>query len=107
MIKDKSMDQMINDVIDIFKSKEVELVRLSGLTNREARIANIDINKEIMDNIIHKLKFAGVINYEYITICPHCGEVSYQIKPIETNGKICDTCASYYFLSPGKSLINN
>ena len=99
MIHDKSMDEMIKDIIEIFNMEGVELVRLSGLTKRASDISNMNIPPETLDNILHKLKFAGVINYEYITICPFCKEKSYQIKQINNNGKICDTCGSYFTIS--------
>lgn len=99
MIKDNKMDNMIEDIIEIFKLDGVELVRLSGLVRRASNIAELNISPETLDNIIVKLKNNAIINFEYVTICPNCGEKSYQIKPISTNGKICDTCGVYFTLN--------
>lgn len=99
MINDNKMDSMIEDIIDIFKLEGVELIRLSGLVKRSSAIAELNISPETLNNIIVKLKSNGIINFNYITICPHCGERSYQIKNIETTRKICDTCGTYYILN--------
>lgn len=108
--RDTNMDNMINDIIDIFTKVEgVELVRLSGLTNRERKISNTqDLKPEVVDNIVKKLKSSGVINYCYITICPCCNEKSYQIKPLENNAvKSCDTCKVMYTLADNYTLFRD
>lgn len=104
MIQDKYMDEMIKDIIEIFNMKGVELVRLSGLQRRSSLLAKMNIPFDTLENIIYKLKNAQLIKYEYITVCPHCGEKSYQIKKIENNAKLCDTCKTYYSLIKDSSL---
>ena len=105
MIHDKGMDDMLSDIVSIFNMEGVELVRSSGLRKRVSSIANMNISYETLDSIINKLKSAGLINYEYITICPHCGEKSYQIKKINGTAKLCDTCKTYYSLIKDSSFI--
>lgn len=100
------LDTMVRDIIDIFTNVEgVKLVRLSGLFMRERRISNYnDLTPEELDNIIHKLKKAGVIDYQYVLYCPHCFEVTYQIEHTENpyQAKVCDTCGQIYI--PTKEL---
>ena len=105
--RDPEMDRMIEDIIEIFTKVEgVELVRLSGLTQRAARVGNKPgISPEIIDNIVHKLKGASVINYQYLTYCPHCFEVSYQITEKDPRKpKLCDTCKTMYNLIDGETI---
>jgi sugar/nucleoside kinase (ribokinase family) len=102
--RDPMTEQMINDIIDIFHLEGVELVRLSGLLKREQQILS-DLNSEILNNIIVKLKANGVINYRFTTHCPHCREISYQIAEVDlTKIKICDTCNTFYNLISGTTL---
>lgn len=108
LLNDKKMNNMIEDIIDIFNNVEgVQLVRLSGLSERCKRIANLDPDfpKEVIDRLVRKLKYAGIINYHYITNCPHCQETSYQvIEPEISSIKLCDTCNSIYTLISGITL---
>lgn len=100
--KDPKMEAMLSDIVDIFKNIDgVELVRLSGLTKRAKRITGIsDINESIIDNILHKMRDAGVITWEYTMKCPHCGEISYQITERDVNKpKLCDSCGTIYKLT--------
>lgn len=94
------LDSMMRDIIDIFHTDGVELVRLSGLYVREKYISNYkDLQPDELDNIVHKLKNAKAIDYKYILYCPSCAEVSYIVKPKDDNpykAKQCDTCDSVY-----------
>ena len=108
-IKDPGMDAMISDIVDIFVNVEgVNLVRLSGMTNRARKISGrIDMPKETVNSVINKLKNSGIIKYSCTTICPHCGETSYIIKSEDgflLKPKICDTCSTFYTLVDGISL---
>ena len=98
--KTTDLDSMMRDIIDIFNTDGVELVRLSGLYVREKYISNYkELLPEELDNIVHKLKNSNIIKYEYILYCPHCYEISYVVKPKDYNpfkAKICDTCNSVY-----------
>ena len=101
------LDAMMHDIVDIFTNIEgVKLVRLSGLYFRELRISNYkELQPQELDAIIHKMKAAGVINYQYITYCPQCWEVSYQLKPKNpTEPKTCDTCGHVYIPTLNESL---
>lgn len=107
--RDPVMDTLIEDIIDIFTKLEgVELVRLSGMTIRARNLTGKhDIPPQTIDSIIRKLNSHNVINYHYITKCPHCGEISYQVKLPEDNNrtlKMCDSCRSFYSLSEGTTL---
>lgn len=95
MINFKLMDIVMSDIITLFNSDEVELVRLNGLYNQIIKLG-LDISINDLDNIINKLKDNSIINYKFITICPYCQEKTYQIKEISNNSKICDTCGSLY-----------
>ena len=96
--RDFAMEEIISDIRSIFELEGVELVRLSGLLNRERKILE-QLSPEILNNIIMKLKNGGVINYKFIINCPHCQEISYQIKDIDiTKPKLCDTCSVFYHL---------
>lgn len=108
-IRDPIMDTLIEDIIDIFTKLEgVELVRLSGMTLRARSITgNRQLTADVIDSIIRKLKANGIIRYHYIMNCPHCGEISYQVKLIEnfkTKPKLCDSCSSFYTLLEGSTL---
>jgi hypothetical protein len=106
--RDPKMDAIIEDVIDIFKLDGVELVRLSGMTQRARNISGLhDIPHQAIDGIIRKLNAAGIIKFHYITKCPHCGEISYQVKydgvsPI--GPKLCDTCSTMFQPVNGSTL---
>lgn len=106
--RDPVIDNMIKEIIDIFKLEGVQLVRLSGMTKRVRNITNKqDIPVDIVHNIIIKLKNGGVIDYKHITRCPHCGETSYQVlyeDDFITKPKLCDTCGTLYALLPGTTL---
>jgi multimeric flavodoxin WrbA len=109
-MKDPNMERMINDIIEIFtKIEGVELVRLSGMTNHCRQLTGFySLKEQDIDTILHKLKNAGIINWKFITRCPHCGEISYQIKDIpKTSVKLCDTCNTLYSLTPGDSLLED
>ncbi len=105
--RNKNVDIVIEDIIDIFSNIDgVELVRLSGLTNRAKKLSGIDFAKNDIEIILNKLKSNGIINYKYITICPHCEEKSYQIVDIDiSKPKICDSCKIIYQLFNGTTLI--
>ncbi|MFW6008205.1 MAG: hypothetical protein ACOCP8_02965 [archaeon] len=107
--RDEKMDKIIEDIIDIFNLKGVELVRLSGLTNRERKLSGLqDLSPKNIDNIIKKLKKGGVLNYEFIMVCPRCDEMSYQIKQRDiTKLKKCDTCGLDYKLIKDNTLFLN
>jgi hypothetical protein len=93
------LDSMMKDIVDIFNLEGVKLVRLSGLFLREREISNYkDLTPDELDKIVHKLKKANVINYQYITYCPHCNEVSYQVEKQENpfKAKRCDTCGQIF-----------
>jgi len=105
--RDAKMDLMINDIIEIFtKIEGVELVRLSGLTKRASNILENDsLTPENVHNILEKLKVAGVINYRFITVCPHCQEISYQIIEYDiSKPRLCDSCKGIYSLIDGTTL---
>jgi uncharacterized protein YuzB (UPF0349 family) len=106
MVRDFKLDAAIQDTIEIFTKVEgVQLVRLSGLTTRFQKISGLDIPSEAVRNILEKLKDAGVINYYFIMVCPHCQEISYQIVDIDvTKPKLCDTCNTLYNLIDGTTL---
>jgi len=93
------IDSMMHDIVDIFNLEGVELVRLSGLFMRERQISNDNnLTPEMLDKIVHKLKKAGIIHYEYILYCPHCYEITYQVKKQDNpyKAKRCDTCGQIY-----------
>lgn len=102
------LDTMVRDIIDIFTNVEgVKLVRLSGLFVREQRISNYkNLTPELLDNIIHKLKNAHVIDYQYVLYCPNCFEVTYQVEHTENpyKAKVCDTCGQIYIPTKEVSL---
>lgn len=107
--RDPAMDKMINEIIEIFtKIEGVQLVRLSGMTQRIRNISGKhDIPPEVIHNIILKLKSAKIINFKHILRCPHCGETSYQIiceDNFLVKPKFCDTCSTLYALLPGSTL---
>lgn len=109
-MKDPKMETMINDIIEIFtKIEGVELVRLSGMTKHCHQLTGFySLKEQDIDVILHKLKNASIINWKFITRCPHCGEISYQIKDIpKTSVKLCDTCGTMYSLVPGDSLLED
>ena len=94
-MNDAKLDKIINDIIYIFNLEGVELVRLSGLVKRFNEITRI--NPETIHTYIIKLKRSKLINFNKITICPHCKEISYRIKDISNEHKIlCDSCQNNY-----------
>lgn len=104
--RDPIKDQILECVVEIFNMEGVELVRLNGLTNYiNNHIANISIQD--VKIIIKKLNGAGIINYEYELLCPHCKEVSYIIKPINGLSKICDTCTNIYTIQLNTTMFPN
>lgn len=95
MIHDMNMDNMLNDIIDIFMNTPgVEVVRLKGLTRRAQRISNMSgIDELTLNNILNKMKHNKIIDWKYSYTCPQCGETFYQIKDVPNDSlKICDTC---------------
>ena len=100
-------DKIMNEVVDIFNNVEgVELVRLNGLTKYLTKYI-APISKEDVKLIIKKLNRANIIDFEYALICPHCGEISYIIKPINGINKICDSCQNIYQIELNKTMLNN
>lgn len=102
-------DTMMKDIIDIFNTEGVELVRLSGLFLRERNISNYkDLQPEELDKIVKKLKNNKIIKYDYILYCPHCKDVTYQIKKRESlyTAKVCDTCNQIYIPEKDISLFD-
>ena len=83
------MDNLINEIIEIFNLEGVTLVRLSGLFRH---LYDIDTNilPEQIHLIIYKLNENNIINYKICCFCPHCHEIFY-LKNDEKNHK-CDTC---------------
>lgn len=109
--RDHAMDKMIEDIVDIFNNVEgVHLVRLSGMTMRARKVSGKnDIPPEAIDAIIRKLRAAGIIKFDYIVKCPHCGEISYTIiynEDFKQKPKLCDSCSSLYALLEGSTLEN-
>lgn len=87
-----SLDNILQDIVDIFNLENVELVRLSGLTLREKKV-DINITPQYINQIIMILNKKNAIHYSKIVFCPHCKEIFYLIKDVENNtDKICDTC---------------
>ena len=107
--RDPVMDAIIEDIITIFTKVEgVELVRLSGMTLRARKISGKnDIPPETIDSIIRKLNTHNILKFNYITKCPHCGEISYIVKSEEEalkKPKLCDSCNTFYALLEGSTL---
>jgi phage terminase large subunit GpA-like protein len=110
-LRDEKIDLMISDIVDIFTNVEgVELVRLSGITQRANNISGKgDIPRQSVDGVIVKLKNAGIIKYKYTTICPHCNEKSYIVVAednFKNKPKLCDTCNTFYSLIEGTNISN-
>lgn len=107
LMRDPKLDEMIKDIIDIFTNVEgVELVRLTGLTRRCRSISGYnDLGPDVVDNIVRKLKANAIINYQYIMYCPHCRELTYQVKDRDyRTPKLCDTCKIIYNLIDNETL---
>jgi len=106
MLNDIYMDIIIKDIIDIFNDSVVECVRIKGLTNRLNRLCNTNgISQEIIIQIIKKLEKNNIIKYNYILLCPYCGEMFFQIKEINLKkAKLCDTCHTMFSLLSGTTL---
>lgn len=107
--RDPAIDRLIEDIIEIFTKVEgVKLVRLSGMTNRARNISGKhDIPHTAIDGIIRKLNSNGIIKFDYISSCPHCGEISYIIHyedDLLTKPKLCDTCNTLFALIEGSTI---
>lgn len=124
MLKDIQMDQMLEDIVDIFHLNEkiekehqenlkkleetnssditqtptfqrVNLVRLSGLTRRASRISGREISYDTVDYIVQKMKLQKIIDFKYSFQCPFCNEIVYQIEDIPSDKpRLCDSCQS-------------
>ena len=107
LLKDSNIDAAIEDIIEIFtKIDGVDLVRISGITRRANKLSGYNFSEQEVDNMIKKLKNAGIINYNYITRCPYCNELSYQITERDiSKAKLCDTCNTIYSLIDNTTLI--
>ena len=109
LTNDTRMNNLIAEVIDIFVNVEgVELVRLSGMTRHlKALTGFMELPTDAVDNIIQKLKQAGLIDWQYIMKCPYCGEVIYQIKERDSKlPKLCDSCKSMFTLVENDTLFD-
>ena len=108
LTNDTRMNKLITETIDIFVNVEgVELVRLSGLTRHLKNLTNIDLSMDAVNNIVHKLKNANLINWQYIMKCPFCGEIIYQIKERDKRlPKLCDSCKSMFQLVENDTLFS-
>ena len=106
MIRDPKMDAMLNDIVEIFTQIEgVKLVRIKGLTKRANRIADIRVDEETLDSILHKMKNHGIISWKYCYECPHCHEIVYQIEDLPVDKlRTCETCKN--FVIPKDNLHN-
>lgn len=105
-IKDPTLDKMLNEIIEIFHMEGVELVRLNGLAKFLLKTTGNLIDKQILANVIQKMFFEHIIDYQYVMGCPHCGEVIYQIKERDiTLPKLCDTCNTMFALNEDTLLI--
>ena len=99
------IDKAMSTIIDIFRNPEVELVRLNGLHRYLVKKDGHNIDKSVIDMMVHKIKERKIITYIYILKCPHCGEITYQIKEREFDKlKRCETCDSLYVPVIGESL---
>ena len=99
------MDNIIQDIFEIFNLPDVQLVRLSGLTLREKKI-DVNISPQSINRIIFQLKKRNAINFNFIIYCPFCKEIFYIISndiKIKST-KICDTCSSTFYISSINSL---
>lgn len=100
-------DKIVCEIVEIFNNVEgVELVRLNGLTKYLNNHFS-SISKEDVKLIIKQLNRANVIDFEFALICPHCGEVSYIIKPINGINKLCDSCNLVYQIEVNKTMAPN
>lgn len=108
IIRDQNIDKMLEEIIEIFKLEGVKLVRLSGMTKWCKKISGKnDLPKQAVDNIIRKMNINGIIKYNHIINCPHCGETSYVIEfedDYKQKPKLCDTCDIFYALLEGATL---
>ena len=124
MLRDFKMDNMLEDIVDIFhlnekieqeekrnlesqnnspsivevpKLQKIELIRLSGLIQRASRISGQIINLEIMLHILNKMKLQNIINWQYSYQCPYCKEIFFQIDNTPADkAKLCDTCQTMF-----------
>lgn len=120
MFKDFKMDNMLNDIVDIFhlnekikaekqrnaelqkdspsitetpKFQKIELIRLSGLVKRATNISGQIINLETILHILRGMKVRNIITWNYSYQCPYCKEIFLQIDNTPSDKvKICDTC---------------
>jgi uncharacterized protein with PIN domain len=109
LTNDTRMNELIAEIIDIFVNVEgVELVRLSGMTRHLKNITGfMELPSDAVDNIIQKLKNAGLIDWQYVMRCPYCGEIIYQIKERDNRlPKLCDSCKSMFNLVDGDTLFD-
>lgn len=107
MIDNHQMDDMLNDIVDIFTNIEgVQLVRISGLIRRASRISGKTIDIETINMILNKMKANNIINWKYIYQCPFCKEIFYQIDDTPSDKpKLCDTCNTMFV--PQQNLYNS
>ena len=110
MIHNMQMDNMLNDVVDIFTNVEgVKYVRLKGLVRRAQRLSNMaGIDEQTMKNVLEKMKNKKIIDWRYSYVCPHCHETFYQIEDVPSDQlKICDTCQNLFIPKdhPNSSII--
>ena len=97
MIKDERLDAMMRDIVTTFNLDWVQLVRLNGLSDRCRRISGLHLDNAFFESMLLKIKQAGLINWRYVSECPYCHEVIYQITDVPMDKlKICDTCQSLY-----------
>ena len=120
MFKDFKMDNMLNDIVDIFhlnekieiekqknlelqknspniietpKFQKIELIRISGLIKRATNISGQIINLETMIHILQGMRIRNIITWNYSYQCPYCQEIFLQINNMPKDKvKICDTC---------------
>lgn len=86
------LDKTLNEIVDIFSLDGVELVRVSGLCRM------FQLPPATIETILKRLSDSLIVKYDYKIICPHCGEISYVVKPRSEliDGKLCDTCDNKY-----------
>jgi len=132
MFKDFKMDNMLNDIVDIFhlnekieaekqrnvelqkdspsiietpKFQKIELIRLSGLIKHATNISGQIISLEILLHILRGMKQNNIINWNYSYQCPYCQEIFLQIDDTPKDKvKVCDTCQMMFV--PKDNLFN-
>ena len=100
------LDAALTDVVDVFHTEGVELVRLSGLTRRVNRIikerGGTGVSTELVYSTVLKMRERGIVSYAYELHCPYCHETSWVVAPPEKDAsrvKACDTCGQVYGLT--------